>query len=100
MAKPMRRRGSPDLSANSIRSSPNLYPTNSKQQIAGRLTMTIVKRASLTILALALLGSMFLSGCSSDPEKGKVKYLNSGLGHMQKGKYQEPAIQFRNALNL
>ena len=56
-------------------------------------------RLAASTFALFLLLSM-LAGCSGDPEKGKVKYLQSGLGHMQKGKYQEAAIQFRNALKL
>src|SRR5213082_539909 len=60
--------------------------------------MTMRKPSALSIQALLLL--VILAGCNGDPEKGKVKYLNSGLGHMQKGKYQEAAIQFRNALKL
>ena len=35
-----------------------------------------------------------------DPQKGKIKYLESGQRYMEKGKYQEAAIQFQNALKL
>src|SRR5438445_969979 len=54
--------------------------------------------AANTVVTVLL--ALTLIGCSADPEKGKAKYLQSGLGHMQKGKYQEAAIQFRNALKL
>ena len=50
--------------------------------------------------ALAAILLVFSSGCSGDPQKGKVKYLESGQHYMQKGKYQQAAIQFRNALKL
>ena len=51
-------------------------------------------------LASGLLLAVAYGGCSTNPEKGKVKYLESGQRYMQKGKYQEATIQFRNALKL
>src|ERR1700674_5938099 len=41
-----------------------------------------------------------LGGCSLDPQKGKVKYLESGKRYVKQGKYQEASIQFRNAIKL
>ena len=57
-------------------------------------------KRSASALAIILTMSIALSGCSSNPEKGKVKYLESGKRYMQKSKYQEAAIQFQNALVL
>src|SRR5712664_2566630 len=52
--------------------------------------------------ALAMLAAVLMSviGCSGDPQQGKLKYLESGRRYMQRGKYQEAAIQFRNSLKL
>src|SRR5437588_7991470 len=41
-----------------------------------------------------------LAGCSRDPEKAKNRYLESGKRYMQQNKYQEAAIQYRNALKI
>src|SRR6266852_1420068 len=41
-----------------------------------------------------------LSGCSLDPQKEKIKYLESGKRYLKAGKYQEASIQFRNAIKL
>jgi tetratricopeptide (TPR) repeat protein len=54
-------------------------------------------RAAPTVVILAV---MMLGGCSLDPQKGKVKYLESGNRYMKAGKYQEASIQFRNAIKL
>src|SRR2546422_8977618 len=51
-------------------------------------------------ISVAITLLVVLSACSTDPQKGKVKYLESGQRYRQKGKYQEAAIQFRNALKL
>src|SRR3984893_18840679 len=50
--------------------------------------------------ALVFLLGVMLGGCSLDPQKGKVKYLESGKRYLKAGKYQEASIQFRNALKL
>src|SRR5438105_8459999 len=39
-------------------------------------------------------------GCSRDPEMAKRRYLESGQRYMEKGKFKEASIQFRNALQL
>src|SRR5437868_11387127 len=47
-----------------------------------------------------LLVSIILTGCSRNPEAAKKAYVESGQAYMHKGKYQEAAIQFRNALKI
>src|SRR5260370_6242686 len=49
----------------------------------------------LTVLSFLVL---LLAGCSVDPNKRLLKYLNSGEVYFKAGKYQETAIQFRNAV--
>src|SRR2546427_8293855 len=59
---------------------------------SGRLKVA----AALLVFSLAAM----LVGCSPDPQKGKVKYLESGKRYLKAGKYQEASIQFRNAIKL
>ena len=40
-----------------------------------------------------------LTGCSN-PQKAKLKYLESGQRYFEKGQYREAGIQFQNALRL
>src|SRR5438309_1178616 len=56
----------------------------------------------LKVAAAAVFFSVvvMLGGCSLDPQKGKVKYLESGKRYLKAGKYQEASIQFRNAIEL
>ncbi|HLJ16263.1 MAG TPA: tetratricopeptide repeat protein [Bryobacteraceae bacterium] len=62
---------------------------------------TSTKRIRIApLMALAAIAVLLLSGCSTDPRRGKEMFLNSGLRYMQKGKYQESIIQFQNALKL
>jgi tetratricopeptide (TPR) repeat protein len=49
-------------------------------------------------LPLALL--LLLAACSSNPDKEKRAYLNSGDKYYRSGKYQEAVIQFRNAVQI
>ena len=49
---------------------------------------------------LVFLVIVMLAGCSLDPQKGKVKYLNSGKSYLKAGKYREASIQFRNPIKL
>ena len=53
-------------------------------------------------LCLSLIAVLigFAAGCAKNPEVAKKKYLESGNEYMQKGKYQEARIQYRNALKL
>jgi tetratricopeptide (TPR) repeat protein len=53
-------------------------------------------RAILLIAGAAAL----LVSCSSDPNRQKLKYLNSGENYFKSGKYQEAVIQFRSALEI
>src|SRR5690606_34232497 len=41
---------------------------------------------------------LFLMGCQSDPAASRDEYMASAQEYMEKGQYQEAAIQFRNAL--
>jgi tetratricopeptide (TPR) repeat protein len=50
--------------------------------------------------AASFVVALLLAGCSSDPEKGKQRYLQSGLRLMKQERYAEAAVQFRNALKL
>src|SRR5262245_21008637 len=62
-----------------------------------------MRRKALVAAVVALLGTLIattIGGCSRDPEKGKRKYLESGLRYMKKGRYREASLQFRNALKL
>ena len=52
-------------------------------------------RRLILILAVAM-----LAACSRDPNKQKLKYLNSGANYFKAGKFQEAAIQFRNAVQI
>ncbi|MGB9491543.1 MAG: tetratricopeptide repeat protein, partial [Terriglobales bacterium] len=47
--------------------------------------------------AICLLG--VLTACSN-PQKAKLKYLESGQRYFEKGQYREAGIQFQNALHL
>src|SRR6202158_4883189 len=49
---------------------------------------------------LVFLLVVMLGGCSLAPQKGKVKYLESGKRYLKAGKYQEATIQFRNSIKL
>src|SRR5208283_5677323 len=51
-------------------------------------------------LSLLFLGLVLLGGCTFDPDKRKLKYLNSGESYARQGKYREAAIQFRNAVQI
>jgi tetratricopeptide (TPR) repeat protein len=54
--------------------------------------------ASFSMMAFILLGSV--TGCFRDPNMRKQKYLESGERYLAKGKLQEAAIQFFNALKV
>ena len=62
--------------------------------------MFVVSRRFKPAAGLVLLLVVMLGGCSLDPQKGKVKYLESGKRYLKAGKYQEASIQFRNAIKL
>jgi tetratricopeptide (TPR) repeat protein len=52
---------------------------------------------AFTTLFVAL---AFLSGCHSDPNVAKQKYLESGKRYLAEGKWREATIQFSNALKI
>src|ERR1700741_1243933 len=59
-----------------------------------------IRRSKAAATALGFLLAIILGGCSLDPQKGKVKYLESGKRYLKAGKAQEASIQFRHAIKL
>jgi len=51
-----------------------------------------------SILTAGLL--ILLAACSSDPDKEKLKYFDSGVKYFKAGKYEAARIQFINAIKL
>lgn len=51
-------------------------------------------------ILLSLLVVNFLSGCSIGSKGSKQRYLISGKKYLEKGKYNEALIQFKNALQM
>lgn len=49
---------------------------------------------------LTLAGIILLAGCSFDPKVKRDKYYNSAQQYLAQGRYDEAAIQFRNALQI
>ena len=58
--------------------------------------MRILTALRLTLL-LALIAALF-AACSRDPNVRKQKYFESGQSYFEKGKFEEAAIEFRNAV--
>src|SRR5690349_4276842 len=52
-----------------------------------------------TLLLLGLLATLMV-GCSRDPNVRKRKYLESGERYVERGKYPDAAIQFKNAVQV
>jgi Tfp pilus assembly protein PilF len=52
------------------------------------------------LLLVLGLTSLFLAGCSRDPNIRKQKYYESGQRYFAKGKYREAVIQFSNAVQV
>src|SRR5580700_3702994 len=59
-----------------------------------------IKPFKINELAVLFCLIALLLSCSSDPNKQKRAYLNSGDKYYQRGKYQEAVIQFRNAIQI
>jgi tetratricopeptide (TPR) repeat protein len=45
-------------------------------------------------------GSLLLCSCARNPQAAKAKYFAEGQKYMEKGRYGDAAIEFRNALRL
>ena len=52
-----------------------------------------------TILAILLAATVSLGGCSN-PEKAKAEHLSKGEAYLKDSKFQEAALEFRNALQI
>ena len=59
-----------------------------------------MKHQGIKKLSLLFLGLLLLGGCTTDPNKRKLKYLVSGERYAQRGNYREAAIEFRNAVQI
>jgi Flp pilus assembly protein TadD len=57
-------------------------------------------RSTFWLAGSALLLTILLSSCSSDPLARKRKYFQSGERYFEKGKYGEAAIEFINAIKI
>src|SRR6266498_693562 len=55
-------------------------------------------RASLTSSGLLLALVLLAQACSTDPERAKRRYFDSGNQYFDQKKYSEAAIQYSNAL--
>jgi len=58
------------------------------------------RRPSVATFCVLLILTGLLAGCSQDPAKAKLDYLNSGKQYMAKKEYSAAAIEFRNALKI
>jgi tetratricopeptide (TPR) repeat protein len=54
---------------------------------------------SLAVLSLLLAAVLALSGCTN-PEKAKAAHVNKGEAYLKESKFQEAAIEFRNAIQI
>src|SRR5205823_6441981 len=66
--------------------------------LAGQFLRTIAMKTSPKLIFLACVA--LLTGCSTDPNRQKLKYLNDGEKYFTAGRYQEAVIQFRNAVQI
>lgn len=76
--------------------------TIKKEKIwGGQVNVMIGKTQRINkLVRLFLAMALLLSACSSDPNKQKQAYLESGEKYYKAGKYQEAVIEFRNAIQI
>src|SRR5215469_16152482 len=70
---------------------------HSKTFLRGTSGLRGLTNALLWAISLLVVG-LLVSGCQSDPNVRKLKYLESGKQYSAQGKYNEAIIQFSNAL--
>src|SRR5215469_2557048 len=58
----------------------------------------LTRRVGICVPVLFMLALMV--NCARDPQSQKQYYMQSGRQYFDKGKYDEAAIQFRNALQI
>lgn len=58
------------------------------------------RRRGLLVIAAIFVALATLSGCHSNPDVAKQKYLESGKHYSAEGKWREATIQFSNALKI
>ena len=58
------------------------------------------RSVALRLLLIGFLITGFFTACSRDPNVRKQKFLESGNRYRDKGKFQEAAIQYSNALQM
>ena len=61
----------------------------------------MVRRSQSQVFAIVLcaLCSVWVGGCSRDPEVGKRAYVKSGDDYLAQGKVNEAIIQYRSAIS-
>jgi len=64
-----------------------------------RSTLPLAARRISTVLAVSLALGL-TAGCHRDPNKQKLRYLESGKRYADQGKFKEATIQFANALKV
>lgn len=57
-------------------------------------------RPALRLTSSAVLLTLILTSCSGDPQAHKMKHFQSGQHYFEKGKYEEAAIEFINAVKI
>lgn len=63
-------------------------------------TGRVIVRKCMHLLPLILTASIFVLGCSHDPNVRKQKYLQSGNKYFERGKYREAALEYQNAIQI
>ncbi|HVN18129.1 MAG TPA: tetratricopeptide repeat protein [Dongiaceae bacterium] len=58
----------------------------------------LTRRVRISVPVLLMLALMV--NCTTDPQSQKQYYMQSGRQYLEKGKYEEATIQFRNALQI
>ena len=75
---------------------PMACPTSAK------IVTETAKSASKLAFAVAAfsVGALLFSGCSTDPNRQKLKYLQGGEKYFKAGRYQEAIIEFRRSVQI
>src|ERR1700720_21305 len=69
------------------------------RKCAMRTTLPLAARRISAVLAVSLALGL-TAGCHRDPNKQKLRYLESGKRYADQGKLKEATIQFANALKV
>ena len=69
---------------------------------SAKIVTETAKSASKLAFAVAAfsVGALLFSGCSTDPNRQKLKYLQGGEKYFKAGRYQEAIIEFRRSVQI